>query len=144
MANAIARILNSTQSGLPRRRNGSTSAFCMYHMGPPRTSVRARAAGFSLREAPIPANASLSFRYSGAPSSAPASVRAGALGSGTSRTSRYITASVHSMNFRAMPSRPTTHIQKMAPGPPSETATATPAMLPSPIVADSAAQSAWK
>lgn len=46
------------------------------------------------------------------------------------------------MNFSAMPNRPTTHIQNTAPGPPTETATATPAMFPSPTVADRAAQRA--
>ena len=35
-------------------------------------------------------------------------------------------------------------IQKVAPGPPMDTATATPAMLPSPTVPDTAAVSAWK
>ena len=35
-------------------------------------------------------------------------------------------------------------IQKTAPGPPKDTATATPAMLPRPIVADSADVNAWK
>ena len=43
-----------------------------------------------------------------------------------------------------MPTAPTTHIQKTAPGPPSETATATPAMLPRPTVPESAVDSAWK
>ena len=35
-------------------------------------------------------------------------------------------------------------IQKVAPGPPIPTATATPAILPSPTVPDSAVASAWK
>jgi hypothetical protein len=48
------------------------------------------------------------------------------------------------MNFRAIPNTPATHIQKMAPGPPSDTATATPAIFPRPIVADNAAHNAWK
>lgn len=39
---------------------------------------------------------------------------------------------------------PTTHIQNTAPGPPNSTAIATPAMLPSPTVPDSAVDSAWK
>ena len=43
-----------------------------------------------------------------------------------------------------MPIRPATIIQKVAPGPPIETATATPAMLPSPTVPESAVASAWK
>ena len=51
---------------------------------------------------------------------------------------------VTSVILRAMPRMPMTHIQKTAPGPPSATATATPAMLPRPTVADSAAESAWK
>ena len=43
---------------------------------------------------------------------------------------RYFTPSVHSVNFDAMPSRPATIIQNVAPGPPIPMATATPAMLP--------------
>ena len=57
---------------------------------------------------------------------------------------RYFTPSVHSANLSDMPIRPATIIQKVAPGPPIETATATPAMLPSPTVPDSAVASAWK
>ena len=59
-------------------------------------------------------------------------------------TLRYFTPRVHSQNLEAMPSRPARIIQKVAPGPPSETATATPAMLPSPTVPESAVASAWK
>jgi hypothetical protein len=51
---------------------------------------------------------------------------------------------VHSTNFEDMPSSPARIIQNVAPGPPSETATATPAMLPSPTVPDSAVARAWK
>ncbi len=43
----------------------------------------------------------------------------------------------------AMPSRPVTHIQNRAPGPPIPIAVATPAMLPTPTVAASAVVSAW-
>ena len=43
-----------------------------------------------------------------------------------------------------MPKTAVTTIQKTAPGPPTLTAMATPAMLPRPIVADSALDSAWK
>ena len=43
-----------------------------------------------------------------------------------------------------MPRKPASTIQNTAPGPPIPTANATPAMLPSPTVADSAADSAWK
>ncbi len=43
-----------------------------------------------------------------------------------------------------MLSRPATTIQNVAPGPPMDTATATPAMLPRPTVPDTAAVSAWK
>src|SRR5690606_34240829 len=57
---------------------------------------------------------------------------------------RYFTPSVHSTNFELMPSRPATIIQKVAPGPPMLMAIATPAMLPSPTVPDSAVASAWK
>ncbi len=51
---------------------------------------------------------------------------------------------MHSANFELMPRKPATTIQKTAPGPPTPTANATPAMLPSPTVAESAADSAWK
>ena len=57
---------------------------------------------------------------------------------------RYFTPSVHSVNFEAMPIRPAMIIQKVAPGPPIPTATATPAMLPRPTVPESAVASAWK
>jgi hypothetical protein len=50
---------------------------------------------------------------------------------------------VTSVNFSAMPTKPTTHIQNTAPGPPRLTAIATPPMLPRPTVPDSAADSAW-
>src|SRR3989338_1079202 len=46
--------------------------------------------------------------------------------------------------FMTMPRNPDTHIQNSAPGPPACMAVATPAMLPTPIVAESAAQRAWK
>ena len=62
----------------------------------------------------------------------------------SSRVTRYFWPSVHSANFELMPRKPATTIQKTAPGPPIPTATATPAMLPSPTVAESAADSAWK
>ena len=52
--------------------------------------------------------------------------------------------SVTSVSLTAMPHSPTTHIQNTAPGPPRLMASATPPMLPSPTVADSAAESAWK
>ena len=57
---------------------------------------------------------------------------------------RYSIDSVTSKVLIAMPAMPTIHIQNTAPGPPSSTAMATPAMLPRPTVADSAADSAWK
>ena len=49
---------------------------------------------------------------------------------------------VTSVVLRAMPARPTTHIQNTAPGPPSAMATATPPMLPRPTVAERAAERA--
>ena len=57
---------------------------------------------------------------------------------------RYFWPRVHSANFELMPRKPARIIQKTAPGPPIPTAKATPAMLPSPTVAESAAESAWK
>ena len=47
---------------------------------------------------------------------------------------RYFTASVHSANLVLIPSRPAMMSQRVAPGPPSEIATATPAMFPIPTV----------
>src|SRR5919106_5504127 len=55
---------------------------------------------------------------------------------------RYLTPSVHSANFNDMPIRPAMIIQNVAPGPPIDTAIATPAMLPSPTVPESAVASA--
>ena len=46
------------------------------------------------------------------------------------------------MNLDVMPSKPATTIQNVAPGPPVATTIATPAISPSPTVADSAAVSA--
>ena len=43
-----------------------------------------------------------------------------------------------------MPKKAATHIQNTAPGPPMQMAAATPAMLPTPMVAASAVHSAWK
>ena len=57
---------------------------------------------------------------------------------------RYITASVQVKNLVAMPTMAVIHIQKMAPGPPMTMASATPAMLPIPMVPASADDSAWK
>ena len=53
-----------------------------------------------------------------------------------------MTASRPSEYFVAMPKNAATHIQKIAPGPPTLTAVATPTMLPVPTVAASATQSA--
>ena len=46
----------------------------------------------------------------------------------------YIIASVPSKNFVAIPRNALTHIQKIAPGPPTHSAIATPAILPMPTV----------
>ena len=51
---------------------------------------------------------------------------------------------VTSAYFVAIPMKPVTHIQKRAPGPPQWRATATPAMFPTPTVAERAVESAWK
>ena len=53
-------------------------------------------------------------------------------------------ASSASAYFVAIPTSPTTHIQKMAPGPPIVMAVATPAIFPFPIVADNAVISVLK
>ena len=55
---------------------------------------------------------------------------------------RYFTASVHSANLVLMPSSPAMISHSVAPGPPSEIATATPAMFPIPTVPDTAVASA--
>ena len=55
---------------------------------------------------------------------------------------RNITASVHSKYFVLTPRRAEIHIQNMAPGPPVAMATATPLMLPMPIVPAKAVESA--
>ena len=57
---------------------------------------------------------------------------------------RYIWLSVHSANLLLMPKKPAMIIQMIAPGPPTLTAMATPAMFPKPIVADNALANAWK
>ena len=59
-------------------------------------------------------------------------------------TSRYLMASIHSAYFVAVPNIAASHIQKSAPGPPATIAVATPTMLPVPIVAERAVQSAAK
>ena len=51
--------------------------------------------------------------------------------------SRYITDKVQVKNFVAIPMIAVTHIQKIEPGPATEIASATPAILPNPIVPDS-------
>ena len=55
----------------------------------------------------------------------------------------YMMARVPSKNLVAMPTRALTHIQKMAPGPPTTRAIATPAMFPMPTVALIALIRAW-
>ena len=57
---------------------------------------------------------------------------------------RYMTASVQEASFDDMPKTAVRIIQNTAPGPPTPTAMATPAMLPRPMVADRALDSAWK
>jgi len=52
-------------------------------------------------------------------------------------------ANVASMNPVAIPIRATIHIQKIAPGPPSVSATATPAILPVPTRLASPIAKAW-
>ena len=61
-----------------------------------------------------------------------------------SLTSLYLIASIHSLNLEVSPKQALIHIQTSAPGPPDTIAVATPTMLPVPIVADNAVQSAAK
>ena len=56
--------------------------------------------------------------------------------------SRYLIASMHSLNLEVRPNAPETHIHTRAPGPPDTIAVATPTILPVPIVAASAVVSA--
>jgi len=65
-------------------------------------------------------------------------------GFSASRVSRYSSDSVTSVVFSDMPTKPTTHIQNTAPGPPKSTAMAMPAIAPRPTVPDIAAVNAWK
>ena len=51
---------------------------------------------------------------------------------------------MHSQNFKDIPNIPDKIIQKVAPGPPSEIATATPPILPRPTVPDKAVARARK
>ncbi len=56
----------------------------------------------------------------------------------------YLTPSVHSQNLSDIPSKPDNIIQKVAPGPPRDIATATPPILPKPTVPDNAVERALK
>ena len=57
---------------------------------------------------------------------------------------RYLTPRTHSTNLVDMPRKPARMNQKVAPGPPTVTATATPPMFPMPTVPETAVASAWK
>ena len=67
-----------------------------------------------------------------------------ALGLPSGPVSLYKTDKVAVKNLVAIPNTAVTHIQKMAPGPPSCIATATPAILPRPMVPERLAVSARK
>ena len=62
----------------------------------------------------------------------------------SSATTRYLMDNRHSEYLVAVPSRAASHIQNKAPGPPATSAVATPTILPVPMVADNAVQSAPK
>ena len=62
----------------------------------------------------------------------------------SSPTSLYLTPKVHSTNLVDIPIRPQTTIQKVAPGPPTAIAKATPAIFPLPTVPETAVANAWK
>ena len=57
--------------------------------------------------------------------------------------SRHVTPSTASVNLIVVATNPYAQIQNSAPGPPETMAVATPAMLPVPIVPDSAVMNAW-
>ena len=59
-------------------------------------------------------------------------------------TSRYLIASIHSLNFEVSPKKAESHIHTRAPGPPETMAVATPTIFPVPIVAARAVVSAEK
>ena len=59
-------------------------------------------------------------------------------------TSRYLIASIHSLNFEVSPNAAEIHIHTSAPGPPDTIAVATPTMFPVPIVAANAVVRAEK
>ena len=61
-----------------------------------------------------------------------------------SSTFLYFTARTASLYLVAIPKKPVIHIQNNAPGPPTDIAPATPAILPVPTVPASAVISAWK
>ncbi len=101
---------------------------CITQRVPIRPNMEKKTAiGFHFRPSPSV------IMYMGPPCTSPASSRP-----------LNITASVPSKNLVAMPTTALIHIQKMAPGPPIERATATPAMLPIPTVAAMALVSASK
>ena len=50
-------------------------------------------------------------------------------------TSRYLMASIHSLNLEVIPNAAEIHIHTNAPGPPETMAVATPTMFPVPMVA---------
>ena len=59
-------------------------------------------------------------------------------------TSRYLMASIHSLNLEVRPKAAEIHIHTRAPGPPETMAVATPTIFPVPMVAASAVVSAEK
>ena len=59
-------------------------------------------------------------------------------------TSRYLIASIHSLNFEVSPKQAEIHIHTSAPAPPDTIAVATPIIFPVPIVAASAVVKAAK
>ena len=59
-------------------------------------------------------------------------------------TSRYLIASIHSLNFDVIPNAAESHIHTKAPGPPDTMAVATPTIFPVPIVAAKAVVKAEK
>ena len=61
-----------------------------------------------------------------------------------SLTTRYFTAIILSAYLVERPTTAVSHIQTRAPGPPATIAVATPAMLPTPTVAESAVINDWK
>ena len=90
----------------------------------PKEARTANKANSQPRTAPNPLGSAFFIVYIGPPDISPFSLR-----------SRYLMASIHSLNLDVRPKQAEIHIQTRAPGPPDTMAVATPTILPVPMVA---------